>query len=271
MGRVLITGGSLGIGLATAHELAHRGHQLVLVARRAEALESACRSLPGSGHSWHALDVSDVSAWAGVVEEDLQGLVCAAAVIDPVGTVGDYDPEAFRRTLEINVCGTLFAIHHSLAALRAGNGSIVTFSGGGGTAPLPRYDAYAASKAAVVRLTENLADTLQPVRINCVAPGFVATRMHESTLAAGPELAGREYYERTMRQLDEGGIPASEAAELVCVLLGRVPFSGKLISAQWDPWRDPDFHQRLAADSSLATLRRIDGVLFRSSPSPPDG
>ena len=41
-----------------------------------------------------------------------------------------------------------------------------------------------------------------------------------------------------------------------------VPFTGKLISAQWDPWRDPAFHQRLASEADLATVRRIDGVLF---------
>ena len=261
----------MGIGLAAAHELARRGHQLVLVARGAEALESACGLLPGNGHTWHSLDVSDARAWTPVVQQELHGLVCAAAVIDPVGAVGDYAPEAFRRTLEINVCGTLFAIHHCLDALRAGDGAIVTFSGGGGTAPLPRYDAYAASKAAVVRLTENLAETLHPMRINCVAPGFVATRMHESTLAAGPRLAGSEYYERTLRQLDDGGVPASEAAELVCVLLGRVPFTGKLISAQWDPWRDPEFHLRLATDSSLGTLRRIDEVQYGRLTAPDQG
>lgn len=252
----------MGIGLAVAHELALRGNQLVLVARGADALERACASLPGEGHAWRSLDVSDASAWDGVVGPELHGLVTAAAVIEPVGAVGEYELDAFRRTLEINVCGTLFAVHACLAALRAGAGSIVTFSGGGGTAPLPRYDAYAASKAAVVRLTENLAEALDPIRINCVAPGFVATRMHESTLAAGPDRAGRDYYERTRRDLQAGGMPAQESAELVCALLDGVPFSGKLISAQWDPWRDTEFRDRLATDRSFGTIRRIDGVLF---------
>ena len=262
MSRVLVTGGSMGIGLAIAQALAERDHELVLVARGADELKRACASLPGGAHRWHAFDVSDERAWEAVAYEDLHGLVCAAAVIEPVGAIGEYDPAAFRRTLDINVGGTLLAVHHCLPALQAGDGSIVTFSGGGGTAPLPRYDAYAASKAAVVRLTENLAAALSPLKVNCVAPGFVATRMHEATLAAGPERAGEAYYERTQRSLEEGGVPASEAAELVCLLLDGVPFSGKLISAQWDPWRDPDFHQRLATDGSLGTLRRIDGVLF---------
>jgi NAD(P)-dependent dehydrogenase (short-subunit alcohol dehydrogenase family) len=260
--RVLVTGGSLGIGLAVAQLLAARGSELVLVARDARNLEHALDSLEGRGHASYAIDVSDEDAWAAVTMDDLDGLVCAAGVMKPIGPIGTYAPAEFARTLEINVVGTLLAIHHCLPALQAREGSVVTFGGGGATAPLPRFDAYAASKAAVARLTENLASTIAPLTINCVAPGFVATRLHDATLEAGAEAAGPEFYEKTRATVEAGGFPASEAAELVALLLGNVPFSGKLISAQWDPWRDPDFHQRLARDADLATLRRIDGVFF---------
>ena len=141
--------------------------------------------------------------------------------MDPIGPVGEYQPADFRRTLEINVVGTLLAVHNSLDALRAGGGSVVTFAGGGATGPLPRFDAYAASKAAVVRLTENLATTLAPVAINAIAPGLVATRLHEQTLDGGPDRAGREFYERTERELEQGGFPPEEAAALVVYLLSR--------------------------------------------------
>lgn len=264
--RALVTGGSMGIGLAVAQALAARDYALTLVARGEEALSEAVESLPGDVHSYRALDVSDERAWEAVELDELHGLVCAAAVIGPIGAIGDYAPETFKRTMEINVHGTLLAIYHCLPALRKAGGSIVTFSGGGGTAPLPRYDAYAASKAAVGRLSENLAGALAPIPINCVAPGFVATRMHEATFAAGPEAAGREYFERTRSEVEKGGFPATEAAELVCLLLSGISFSGKLISAQWDPWRDPAFHRRLASERDLATVRRIDGVLFEGVP-----
>jgi hypothetical protein len=46
------------------------------------------------------------------------------------------------------------------------------------------------------------------------------------------------------------------------MLLAEPPFTGKLISAQWDPWRDPAFIEQLADDADLATVRRIDGVMF---------
>jgi 3-oxoacyl-[acyl-carrier protein] reductase len=239
------------------------------VARDRRALELACEELSGEGHEAWPLDVADEDGWERLAGElrNVQGLVCAAGIIDPVGPVGSYTASDFRRTLEVNVVGTLLAIQTCLPALRKSRGAVVTFSGGGATAPLPRFDAYAASKAAVARLTENMAADLAEagVRINCVAPGFVATDIHKSTLAAGPELVGAGYYERTLSELEQGGVPASEAAELVCTLMEddpELPLTGKLISAQWDPWRDPSFRRKLAEHPDLATLRRIDDMLF---------
>jgi NAD(P)-dependent dehydrogenase (short-subunit alcohol dehydrogenase family) len=272
--RVLVTGGSKGIGRVVANALAEQGWTVALLARDEAELERAREALPGEGHECFAMDVADEDAWQRLAASlgDLQGLVCAAAVLDPVGPIGSYRVADFRRTLEVNVVGTLLAIEASLPALRASHGAIVTFSGGGGTAPLPRFDAYAASKAAVVRLSENLAVELAPqgVRVNCVAPGFVATAIHESTLAAGPELAGADYFARTQVELERGGVPATEAAELVCMLLESdpdAPFTGKLISAQWDDWREAEFQRRLSGEPELATLRRIDDV-FVTTKSP---
>lgn len=269
---VLITGGSKGIGRACAHALAERGWRVALVARERDALERTRGELSGEGHQAFAMDVSDENAWERIASRlhGVQGLVCAAAMLDPVGPIGDYTVAEFRRTLEVNLIGTLLAIRTCLPALRASRGAVVTFSGGGATAPLPRFDAYAASKAAVVRLSENIALELagDGVRINSVAPGFVATDIHKSTLAAGPERAGAAYFEHTSAELGRGGVPASEAAELVCLLLEHdphTPFTGKLISAQWDPWRDPEYRAQLHEHRDLATLRRIDDELFSST------
>jgi NAD(P)-dependent dehydrogenase (short-subunit alcohol dehydrogenase family) len=271
---VLVTGGSTGIGLAVARRLADGGARLTLIARDHGNLQEAVRELPGDGHRAHPLDVTDQAGWSAFAAAlgELDGLVCAAAVLGPIGPPGSYAPEAFARTIEVNLMGTLLAIHHCLPVLRASRGAIVLFSGGGATAPLPRYDAYAASKAAVVRLAENMADDLLQagVRINCVAPGFVATRMHEDTLAAGAEMVGADYYRRTRAQLESGGVPAAEAAELTCLLLEdetQIPFAGKLISAQWDPWRDAEYRRALARRSDLATLRRIDDTMFAPLPA----
>lgn len=267
---VLVTGGSAGIGLAVCQELAARGARVVAAARNAGRLEDAVAGLPGEGHTAHAIDVADATAWSNLLAtaaEDgvLHGLVTAAAVLDPIGPTASVDPERVLATLRINLWGTFLAVHYALPALvRSGSGAIVTFSGGGATRPLPRYDAYAMSKAGVVRLTENVAADEPRVRANSVAPGFVATAMHEATLAAGDELAGTSYLERTRKQLRDGGLPAVRAATLVALLVSPqgAGITGKLISAPWDPWEDPGFRARLADDPDLCSLRRIDGVLF---------
>jgi NAD(P)-dependent dehydrogenase (short-subunit alcohol dehydrogenase family) len=242
---------------------------VALIGRDEAALEQTRSELAGKGHQAFALDVADQDAWQQLAPNlvDVDGLVCAAAVLDPVGPIGTYAVAEFRRTLEVNVVGTLLAIEACLQGLRASHGAVVAFSGGGATAPLPRFDAYAASKAAVVRLCENISGELagEGVRVNCVAPGFVATDIHRATLAAGPELVGAAYFERTRTELERGGVPATEAAELVCLLLEDDPessFSGKLISAQWDAWREPSFRRRLVEEPDLATLRRIDDAFF---------
>jgi 3-oxoacyl-[acyl-carrier protein] reductase len=266
--RVLVTGGSMGIGREVCRALARHGARAVVIARGQAGIDETLGSLDASGHQGIALDVSDAGAWEAAgpqIDEGgpLHGLVTAAGILGPIGALEELSPSELSTTIAVNLLGTMFALRFALPRLASAGGRAVTFSGGGGTAPLPRYDAYAASKAAVVRLTENVARGGE-VEINSVAPGFVITRMHEETLRAGAEAAGPEYLERTQEQIASGGFPAGEAAELVCFLLSEQAggISGRLLSAQWDPWRDSGFRARLRSDATLATLRRIDDVFF---------
>ncbi len=273
--RVVITGGSGGIGGFIAALLARRGVSLVLVGTDEQRLASVLAALPAGDHRATAFDVADPEAWESFGSEllPLAGLVTAAARLGPIGPVGSIDPAEFGRTIDVNLSGTFHAVQACRPHLGDG-GAIVTFSGGGATSPLARYDAYACSKAAVVRLTENLAPVLAEdgLRINCVAPGFVATGIHDVTLAAGPEAAGAEYYARTQKGLAAGGVPPADVAELTHDLLFAPRFAsvtGRLLSAEWDPWKDVPFADRLAAEPYLGTLRRIDDQLFSKAPVPP--
>ena len=267
--RILVTGGSHGIGFEVSRELARRRGRVVIAARGVEAIQTALDALPGSGHEGIAMDVSDPSSWHEAAARidaggKLHGLVTAAGILGPIGLLDTLTAADLIEAVAVNLIGTMLALQFALPRLRANGGRAVTFSGGGGTSPLPRYDAYAASKAAVVRLTENLAATGE-IEVNAVAPGFVATRMHEGTLRAGPDAAGQDYYQWTRAQLAQGGFPAQAAAELVCFLLSEQAsgISGRLISAQWDPWREDEFRARLRANDSLGRLRRIDDQFFK--------
>ena len=257
----------MGIGRACAQRLADEGWSVLVAARGTKAIDATLGELPGEGHEALGLDVSDAAAWEAIAGKlaKLDGVVHAAAVIGPVGPLQEVEPSDFLNVLRINVLGTFLAARSCAPALHASAGRMVVFSGGGATGPLERFDAYAASKAATVRLVENLAR--QGIQINAVAPGFVATRMQEVILEAGPERAGRNYYERTQQDLARGGTPPELAAELVSFLLSPQAegIAGKLISAPWDDWRNGDFQKRLRGDESFATIRRIDDQWFTST------
>ena len=101
-------------------------------------------------------------------------------------------------------------------------------------------------------------------KVNAVAPGFVATRIHEATFAADRESAGA-YLDETRRRLEDA-TPPSAAAELVAFLLGdeSTGITGRLISAVWDDWRRV-VRARLRELTAFGRLRRIDDQLFRES------
>src|SRR5208282_1491936 len=169
--------------------------------------------------------------------------------------------------IETNLMGTVFSIRAVLPRmLERRKGVIVNFSGGGAVQPLPRFSAYGASKAAVVRLTETLAEEVAEsgVRINAIAPGAVNSRLLDQVLAAG-ERAGVSFYAKALEQKAQGGTPPERAAELALFLASAEgkEVSGRLISAVWDDWKSLPGRAGELRSSALFTLRRIDGRQFR--------
>ena len=81
-------------------------------------------------------------------------------------------------------------------------GKIIILSGGGATKPMPNFSAYAASKAAVVRFGETLAEELRDynIDVNMIAPGSLNTTFMEQAIEAGPKKAGKQFYEQMIKQ-----------------------------------------------------------------------
>ena len=124
--------------------------------------------------------------------------------------------DEWRQAIEINLMGTVLLCRAILPLFRRHQaGKIVNLSGGGATAPLPRFSAYAASKAAVVRFTETLAEETRGagIDVNSIAPGPSNTRLLDEVLAAGPERTGETFYRRSIQQKNEGGAPLGKAAD----------------------------------------------------------
>jgi NAD(P)-dependent dehydrogenase (short-subunit alcohol dehydrogenase family) len=268
---IVITGGSQGVGYACALECARQGARVTVAARTEAPLQAAReRIITESGHDGvyaEACDVADETDVDRLFERaaarrPIDGLIHAAAVITPIGSVLDVEPSAWWPTVTIDLLGFYLVTRAAARTMRErGGGRIVALSGGGASGPFPNFSAYAASKVAVVRLVESFAIELAPfgIEINALAPGFVVTRMHEETLAAGPGAAGPDFYRRTQEELARGGVSPEIGARAAAFLVSpeAAGISGKLVAAQWDDyegWRD---HLDELRNSDLFTLRRI--------------
>jgi NAD(P)-dependent dehydrogenase (short-subunit alcohol dehydrogenase family) len=270
---VLITGSSQGFGKAVAQACVDAGADVFLCARGKEELEQTAAELAAQAKAsqhvfWAAADVSDAGEVAHLIDEaqarlpQFTGLVNNAGVYGPKGPFEETDWGQWVRAIEINLFGTALPCRAAIPIFRRrGYGKIVNLSGGGATAPLPFLSAYAASKAAVVRLTETLAHETAGagVDINAVAPGALNTRLLDEVLAAGPEKVGRSFYEKAVQQKTSGGAPVEKGSALCVYLLSGVSdgITGRLLSALWDPWADLQERAEALQGSDIYTLRRI--------------
>ena len=270
---VVITGASQGLGKAIAAACIREGANVLLCARDGDLLDRTRAELSATADSRQKIlaeraDVSrrdDVRRLFEIAVDSLprlDGLVNNAGVYGPKGLLEEVDFEEWWRAIEVNLLGVALACREALPIFRRQrSGKIVNISGGGATAPLPRISSYAAGKAAVVRLTETLAEETRGsgVEVNAIAPGALNTRLLDETLAAGPERVGADFYQRAVKQKQQGGAPLSKGADLCVFLLSSASdgVTGRLISAVWDPWQTLANHVDELSRSDVYTLRRI--------------
>ena len=273
---VIITGGSHGIGLSIAKCCAEAGATVIITARNTSGLKLALNSLKeisNKAHNIYPLDVSNYDQvksfveWVKVNYGRINGLVNCAGIFGPIGRSTEIDIIKFVEAININFLGTVYMCHAFAPLIISDTRrKIINFSGGGATSPFPNYSAYATSKVAVVKFTENLAIELESESfdVNCIAPGFVVTRLHQQTLDEGIAKVGAEHYNLTKSQIEKGGVSPAHAASLSVFLLSKESdgISGKLISAPWDPWQTEEFQNQLRSDKDFTTLRRIDNKFF---------
>jgi 3-oxoacyl-[acyl-carrier protein] reductase len=268
----LITGGSQGLGKVIAEHFLREGANVVICARNKKELSATrddlAKKFPAQKVSARVCDVSDEKLVSGLVAfalrelGSLQALVLNAGIYGPMGPTESVSLDEWRRALDINLFGVLLPCRAVIPHFKkTGRGKIVVLSGGGATNPLPNISSYAASKAAVVRLAETLAEELKPfhVDVNAIAPGALATRLVDEVLAAGPEKVGAAFFEKNKGWKEKGAVPLELGASLAVYLASAESdrITGKLISAQWDPWKDLQKHRDELAKSDVYCLRRI--------------
>jgi NAD(P)-dependent dehydrogenase (short-subunit alcohol dehydrogenase family) len=269
----LITGANQGLGLQIARSYVEAGASVMLCARDGERLDRArteVASLAGREQRVlaHRADISRADEATGLVAatlaqfSELHVLVNNAGVYGPMGSIEEVDWASWVKAIEVNLFGSVLMCRAVLPHFKAHrHGKIIQLSGGGATSPMPRISAYAASKAAVVRFAETVAEEVREdgIDVNAIAPGGLNTRMLDEVLAAGPDRTGQKFYDQMLKQKAQGGAPLERGAALAVFLGSRASdgISGKLFSAIWDPWETFDEHIDDLRNTDVYTLRRI--------------
>ncbi len=269
---IVITGAGRGIGQAVAWGCAEQGANLCLASRTESEVFATAREIAdqtGVRVEPVPCDVSDFRQVSDlfVRAEDrlgnLHGLVCAAGIYGPIGPLEENDPEVWRRTIEINLLGSYACAREAIPRMKRGGGGRIVFFSGGGQGALPNFSAYVTSKGGIWRLCETLGAELEAHRIyvNAIAPGAVNTKLLDDLLAAGEAKVGREMYQKSLRQKEEGGASPVKTQQLVHYLMSdkSAGLTGKVLSSLWDPYSDFADPAALSRQE-IYTMRRVTAV-----------
>jgi len=192
-GKIAVVTGAAGvIGRATTELLAERGARIVAVDRKREDLEDAIKGLPASAEPLAVTaDVSDEDEVADYVRAAVDRFGTIDVFYNNAGVEGEVRPitqyplDTFRRVLDVNVVGVFLGMKHVLPVmLKQNKGSIINTASIAGLIGSPQIAVYSASKHAVIGLTRSAAweCTGTGVRVNCVCPGMIDSRMLSAIL-----------------------------------------------------------------------------------------
>jgi 2-dehydro-3-deoxy-L-rhamnonate dehydrogenase (NAD+) len=179
----VVTGGSGGIGMATADRMLRSGATVVVWDRSRELVDGARKALPEL--SGTVVDVTDEAGVERATAETIERfgrieiLVNAAGVTNPRTLVVDYPYALWRRMIEVNLNGTFLCCREVVPHMQKRNyGRIVNLGSVSGKEGNPFSSGYSAAKAAVHSLTKSLAKELATteIRVNAVAPAIIATK-----------------------------------------------------------------------------------------------
>jgi NAD(P)-dependent dehydrogenase (short-subunit alcohol dehydrogenase family) len=263
---VLVTGAGRGIGKRLAIGFATRGARLGLLARSKAELDLCHLEIEHAGGTALRMraNVCDLEQVSAAVERmrvhfsgDIQVLVCAAAMLGPIDPFVETSPKVWNEILQTNLIGVMNSCRAVLPKMiERRSGKIIVLACGGVSSGRPNYSIYAASKAALARWVESVAEELRDhnVQINCLSPGDTYTHMTDQILAAG-ERAGWREMEHAQEIRITGGMAVEKQIELAVFLASEQSnhISGRLIGVQ-DDWKKL---KNATLGEEQYTLRRV--------------
>lgn len=226
--RVVLLGGTSGIGLASAQAVQAAGGSVVVVSSRPASVDQALATLGGRAEG-HAVDLRDEAAVRGLFERlgTFDHLVYSAGDPLQMGLLAETGLDALRQAFELRVFGALNAVKLALPWLRPG-GSIVLTGGVASLRPRQGWSAIAGVCGAMDALTRALAVELAPIRVNLVSPGFVRTPLWDSL----PEAQREALYAGVGAALPVGRVgEAREIAQAYVYLMSNPYATGQVVVA----------------------------------------
>ena len=263
---VLVTGAGRGIGKRLAIGLAAKGARVGLMARSKAELDLCHLEIEHAGGSALRIraDVCDFEQVSAAAERlrvhfshSVQVLVCGAATHGALGPFAESSPKSWTEVIQTNLIGVMNASRAVLPSMiEHRSGKIVVLTCGGSTAARPNFAVYSATKAALARFVESLAEEVSEhnVQVNCMSPGQTYTHMTDQVLAAGERAGWREIEEAQQTRLTGGTLPERQL-DLVSFLVSEESnhITGRLIQVQ-DEWKRL---KQGTVNPELYTLRRV--------------
>lgn len=244
----LITGAGRGIGKRLAIGFAHAGIPVGLLGRSQGELDVTKLEIEHAGGSAHRFraDVRDFEQVSAAVDRmtavygHVGVLVANAAVLGPIGPFAEHKPREWKEIFDTNVIGVMNSCRAVLPQMiQQRCGKVLVIADSSSSSPRPNFAPYSASKAAVVRFVESVAEEVRNhnVQVNCFSPGGAYTSMTDEILTAD-ELAGTKEVEEAEQIRLTGGVQAERQIQLALFLASERSnhLTGKLIDVA-DDWK----------------------------------
>jgi NAD(P)-dependent dehydrogenase (short-subunit alcohol dehydrogenase family) len=210
----IVTGASSGIGKAIAEQFAADGLDVVICSREQENVDPVAEAINESEREGRALgvecDVTDRYAVDAMVETTVEEFGGLDVLVNNAGAsfMANFDtisPNGWNKIVDINLTGTYHCTQAAAEYLKDGGGSVINLSSEAGQDGAPYMSHYAAAKAGVITLTTTLANEWagDGVRVNCIAPGYVATPGVESQMGVTADDIDRDDVDRKIGRSDE--------------------------------------------------------------------
>lgn len=251
--KILIIGGTGGIGSNISRALVEDGHQVIIWGLNLEKFEALKKTIAKNKEnvSFEQVDISSQEDIQVATEKisNLDILINAAAVLWPVKPFLKSKLDEMKKSVDVSLWGTINACYFLMPLLKKSTrGKIINFGGGGAASPRENHMSYSLAKTALVRFTENISVEYPEIDINIIAPGAHKTNIwKDESFDSEPEKWG------DMHQLINffRFLVSDESNNI----------SGRFINYK-DDWGQETFINKIKTDPEFLTLRRIDDFQF---------